>query len=138
MGPMNALRRPSVLALASILVVLSVGLLYNAYGSPPSGPYFPPPTLLTWPMLTLGGGLFGYAVADRVSTEDRRLPRISLVFVSAIVGWTGNIWITSSLLPPRPFLATIENTYRIGITLAAIVVVLVELSDALWGARSSS
>lgn len=121
--------------MGSGLIVLSVIIIITTYGS---GPYFPSPLIFTWPTLILGGAFVGFGVAGVSSKGDLRPLRVGLAGVVGIMGWILQIWITSIINPAVDLIRSIENGYLTSISVAAIVVILIEVSISRLSSRRSS
>lgn len=134
MSQLSTKRSRQFLALGGGLIVLSVIIIITTYGS---GPYFPPPLIFTWPTLILGGAFVGYGVAGVASKGDLRTLRISLAVVVGILGWVLQIWITSVINPAVDLIRSIGNGYLTSLSVAVIVVILIEVSISRLSSQRS-
>jgi hypothetical protein len=86
----------------------------------------------------IGGVVVGYAVAEMVTTEDRRFLRIGLALVGGMVVWTSLLTIQSFVNPAVTFVPTDPGNYRIGLAIVVVVVALVEGAGGINKRRSST
>jgi hypothetical protein len=86
----------------------------------------------------IGGVVVGYAVAEMVTTEDRRFLRIGLALVGGMVVWTSLLTIQSFVNPAVTFVPTDPRNYRIGLAIVVVVVALVEGAGGINKRRSST
>lgn len=112
------------LAIGGALVILSMFLFFVIYGS---GPSFPPVQFYTWPVSVIGGVMVGYAVADLASLGEGRLLRIGLALLGGIAAWTGQLLIQAVVSPAVVFRPADLTNYRMGLAIAVVIVVLVEV-----------
>lgn len=83
--------------------------------------------LITWPLAVVGGVMAGYAIANMLLSNDRRIPRIGFALAGSLVSFTSQNVVYVATNPAADFIPVTQNFTPLGLGIGVVLVSLIEL-----------